>query len=387
MSPAADSVELAEAAAVWRSAYVHIPFCRRICPYCDFAVVAGAESVIDRYVACLIAEVELDAPLGSLDAVFIGGGTPSRLEPDHVRSILQALGSIHGFAEGAEITLEANPEDWTVDISRRFQEAGITRVSLGVQSFDPTVLAALGRLHSPAQAADAVEAALETGFDSVSVDLIFGTAGETAQSWASTTSTAIGLGVDHLSTYALTVERGTPLFKAVAAGAPAPDDDDQADKWEQADTLASGAGLVRYEVSNAARSGRVCRYNLATWAQADYAAYGVGAHGHRAGVRTRNLRRLDAYLDAVEHRRTPVQGTDTLSSWAREQERLMLGLRRRAGVAIGRGGEALLSSEAGQRLVEAGVVEHGSGRLRVARPLLTDMATRAVLELADPASA
>jgi putative oxygen-independent coproporphyrinogen III oxidase len=283
------------------------------------------------------------------------------------------------LVEDAEITVEANPEDWDAELGGALVEAGFTRVSLGVQSFDPVVLADLGRVHTPDQAAEAVEAARAVGFASVSLDLIFGSPAETAASWEATLRTAVELGPDHLSTYALTVEPGTELWRRVRSGGGGPDPDVQADRWEAAQVTLSRAGLVRYEVSNHARPGHACRYNLSVWGRGEYLGFGLGAHGYRDGLRRRNVRRLDTYLQRVESGIGPVQAADRVAGWEAEQERLMLGLRRAAGVAAGPGGRRLLASPAGERLLTAGVIESRGDRIIVARPLLTDEVVRAVL--------
>ncbi|MDX1689973.1 MAG: radical SAM family heme chaperone HemW [Acidimicrobiia bacterium] len=382
--PRPDAPEVADGAAGRVGAYVHVPFCRRVCPYCDFAVVAGAEDLADRYVDALVAEIGGADPFDRpLDAVFVGGGTPSRLTAAALGRVVDALAVRFGIASDAEVALEANPEDWSQGYAADLVAAGFTRVSLGAQSWEMGVLERLGRMHAPGDAAAAVADARAAGFESVNVDLIFGTPGETLRSWRDGVAAALDTGVDHLSTYALTVERGTPLSRAVAAGAPAPDPDLQAEMWEVGASLAAGAGLVRYETSNHARPGHAAVYNLLTWAQGDYAAFGTGAHGHRRGRRTRNMRRLDRYLEAVEGGGTAVQGVEEVTGWAAEQERLLLGLRRTAGVTAGAGGARLLGSPEGRRLVEAGVLEAVGGRLRVARPLLGDEVARAVLAL-DP---
>jgi oxygen-independent coproporphyrinogen-3 oxidase len=252
-----------------------------------------------------------------------------------------------------------------------------------VQSFDPAVLTSLGRLHGPADGEQAVLAARSAGFETVGLDLIYGTPGESAASWEETVERALALDPDHLSAYALTVERGTALSRDVLAGAPGPDPDDQADKYEHLAASASAAGLVRYEVSNWARPGHACRYNLATWGQGEYLAFGLGAHGHREGMRRRNVRRLDAYLSLVEAGERPEAGAERVDGWSAEQERLMLGLRRAAGVIAGDGGAALEASADGLRLVAAGVLGRRGDRLVVAMPLLTDEAVRAVLSLSS----
>lgn len=383
MIAADDPVALAESARGWRSAYVHIPFCRRVCPYCDFAVVAGRNDLADRYVDALIVEMRADEPLGRLDAVFVGGGTPSQLRPDLLGRIIDALDDVHGLRSDAEITMEANPEDWDDAYGRGVIEVGINRVSLGVQSLDGSVLTSLGRLHTPERALEAVTIATESQLRSVNVDLIFGTVGETLSSWESTVERVLASNVDHVSAYALTVERGTPLSVAVAGGAPAPDEDDQADKWEFVNSASSDSGLTRYEVSNFSRPGHYCRYNLSTWGQGNYAGYGLGAHGHRNGTRTRNVRKLDAYLGVVESGGSPEQGRDTLDAWDRELERVMLGLRRSVGVIAGEAGRRLLASEEGTRLTRAGILGHADGRLFAADPLRTDSIIRAVLDLSE----
>lgn len=377
-----DSVALAEAATEWTGAYVHVPFCARICPYCDFNVVADRADLHDRFISAtvshIVAEDEEGAPL---DAVAVGGGTPSRLNPANLKRILDALRDRFSFSEGAEVSIEVNPEDWTSMLADGLARAGVTRISFGVQSFDDTVLDALGRLHSSADVDAAVGSARRYGFSTVSIDLIYGTPGETAASWDATLERALALQPDHISLYALTVERGTALSRAIAAGAPAPDEDDQADKYEAGVFRLSEQGFVRYEVSNFAQPGHADKYNLLTWAQSDYLGFGPGAHGHVRGRRYRNIHRVDAYLSAVEEGRSPLQGEEHVLGWAREQERLLLGLRRSAGVEIGSGGRSLLETEWGERLAGAGVLRVEAGRIIVARPLLGSEVARAVLAL------
>lgn len=377
-----DSPDLADALAGTRSAYVHIPFCARVCPYCDFAVVAGRDELVDRYLDALVSEIASEPSWGPLDAVFIGGGTPSRIPSPGIARMLDALRDRFGLAPDAEVSLEANPEDAHPAVAEGLVEAGVNRVSFGVQSFHPAVLAALGRMHDPDQALAAIATSRSAGFRSVSIDLVFGHPVETRQAWEETLGVAVESGVDHVSTYSLTVEPGTELWRQVRRGEPAPDADVQAERWESADEILAAAGFVRYEVSNAARPGHHCLYNLAVWGQAEYLGFGLGAHGHRDGIRRRNVRRLDTYLERIERGLGPVQATEQIDGWAAEQERLMLGLRRAAGVVAGEGGSRLLASVAGRRLQEAGVLVVDGERLRVGRPLLTDAAVAEVLELA-----
>jgi oxygen-independent coproporphyrinogen-3 oxidase len=382
MSDPAGSVPAVDLAAYQRAAYVHIPFCHRRCPYCDFAVIdLEAESAsFDRYVAALEAEIEMEPGWLPLDAINLGGGTPSLLSAEQLGRVLGGLEQKFGFAANVEISIEANPEDWTAVYAAALRSLGINRVSLGVQSFDSAVLAALGRLHDPATAIAAVETTQRTGYDVVNLDLIFGTPGESMAAWQDSVATALDLGVNHLSAYALTVELGTALSRSIRDGAAGPDEDDLADKYEHLHA-AVGNRLDHYEVSNWAEPGRECRYNLTTWAQGEYLGFGLGAHGHRDGIRSRNVRRLDAYLQRVERGTSPEAGREELGDWEREKERVYLGLRRRAGVVLGVAGAALIASPHGRRLVAAGVVEVAGDRLVVAQPLLADAVAREVLAL------
>ncbi|NQV06455.1 radical SAM family heme chaperone HemW [bacterium] len=378
-----DDDRVADDAASLFGAYVHVPFCHRICPYCDFAVVAGGDDLRQRYVAALEAEIRrwpVDRPI---DALFIGGGTPSRLDPDEVARIVAAVDGGPGLASGAEVTMEANPEDWTPQHAAACAAGGVNRVSLGIQSLDAAVLESLGRVHDRTAAGSAVSAARDAGL-SVNVDLIFGTPGESVVSWERSVAGALDSGIDHLSIYALTVERGTPLSRSIASGAPAPDADDQADKWESAVAAATDAGLIRYETSNLAAPGEACVYNLITWAQGEYLAAGNGAHRHLRGERSWNIRRVDRYMEAIERGNPAVSGREALDPWPRELERLVIGLRRAAGASPGEAGAVLLASAAGERLVSAGVIESSAGRLRVIRPLLGDEVARTILGLETP---
>jgi len=378
-----DDPVLADRAVGWRGAYVHIPFCRRVCPYCDFAVVAGRDDLRDRYVDALIAEIGMAEPFpgGPLDAVSFGGGTPSRLTAGSLARVMEALAARFGVASDAEVSLEANPEDWDQALASGLVAAGFTRVSLGAQSFDPLVLADLGRAHTPEDARRAAGIAGGAGFTSINLDLIFGSPAETEVSWERSVAAALECGVDHLSTYALTVERGTALSKAVLGGGAAPDPDTQADRYEAMLGPVGEAGLFRYETSNHARRGHACRYNLLTWAQGEYDAFGTGAHRHRDGTRSWNVRRIDRYLERVEEGSRPESGREALEGLARDGERVVLGLRRAAGVVAGEAGSALLESRDGRRLVDAGILCERHCRLVVSRPLLGDEVSRAVLAL------
>jgi oxygen-independent coproporphyrinogen-3 oxidase len=380
MMDAATADHFADATA----AYVHIPFCSAVCPYCDFAVVAGRDDLATRYIDAVCNEIATSEPWRALDAVYFGGGTPSHLDHSLLSRAIDALFTRYGIAPDAEVSLEANPEDFSSEQASRLREIGFNRVSFGAQSLDDSVLLSLGRRHRPEQIEMSVRAAREAGFDNVSLDLIYGTPGETDSSWEQSLQRTVEIDPDHISCYALTVEPGTPLGRSVGDGAPAPDPDVQADRYELAERLLASAGFDRYEVSNWSKPERECRYNLTVWAQGEYEAFGNGAHGFKKGRRYRNHRRLDAYIDRVESGRSPEAGHDVIAGWDAEIDRLFVGLRRSVGVARGTGTETLLVSDEGRALLAAGVITELDERLVVSRPLMTDAVHRSVLALNAP---
>jgi oxygen-independent coproporphyrinogen-3 oxidase len=380
----ANDAGLADAAHEWKSAYVHIPFCAQRCPYCDFAIVdESKESDVDhvRYVDALIAEIGMGDPFGPLDAVNFGGGTPSLLAPSQLERIITALEQRFEIAHDCEISLEVNPEDWSPEMSDALVAVGFTRVSIGAQSFDETILGVLGRHHRPDIVAAAVASARASGFATVSVDLIYGHPSESDASWDASVAGALALPVDHISTYALTVEHGTELSRSILGGAPSPDDDVQADRYAFFCTESAAAGFDRYEVSNHARPGHACRYNLSTWAHGEYVGFGMGAHDHRWGVRSRNHRRLDRYYADISAGVRPRLGSETLSVHERNRDEFMLGLRLAAGVPISPFAERFLESTEGRRFLDAGVIAVSNGRLVVVDPMLTDGVAREALSV------
>jgi putative oxygen-independent coproporphyrinogen III oxidase len=259
--------------------------------------------------------------------VYLGGGTPSQLEVADLERLLGAIDK----APGAEVTIEANPEDVTAGWAAAAAGAGATRISLGVQSLDPAVLGGLGRQHDPAAVALAAVALGDGGISSYSVDLIYGGAGETDESWRATLEGVLALdpAPTHVSAYALTVEAGTPLWRDPWRH---PDDDVQARRYEAADRIFAAAGLAWYEISNWARPGHESRHNLNYWSQGDYLAIGAAAHGHLAGRRWWNLRTPERYIAAVSAGATAIGGEEVLTESEREEEALQLALRTRTGV-------------------------------------------------------
>ncbi len=314
--------------------YVHVPFCRDRCDYCAFATYTDRDALMERYVAACVTEVTRAMQAGALweaTSVFFGGGTPSRLSAPLLAAILTAIPR----TADAEVTVECNPEDASMERLCAYREAGVTRMSFGVQSTAPHVLAALGRRHDPASVPRALEAAAAAGFVLVNVDLVYGAQGETDDDWARTIDDVLSLPnpPGHVSAYALTAEPGTPIGRDRARH---PDDDVQASRYELADARLSSAGYRWEEVSNWALPGQGCRHNQLYWRQGNYLGIGAAAHSHRAddaaGRRWWNLRTPERYLKAVEAGRSPVAGEERVEGDRRELERLMLSLRTPAGV-------------------------------------------------------
>jgi len=342
--------------------YVHVPFCASRCDYCDFATWTDRGHLVDAYVEACVTDLRRryrDEPVPPATSVFFGGGTPSLLPARQLAGVLDAVDR----APGAEVTVECNPD--TVDAGKLagYRSAGVTRLSLGVQSLRPAVLASLGRTHDPDNVRRAVVLARDAGFEHLSVDLIYGAAGETGDDWRQTVEGALELGVTHVSAYALTVEGATPLARRVAAReVAAPDDDDQADKYVVADDLLSAAGLEWYEISNWAVPGEECRHNLLYWAQGDYLAVGCASHGHRAGRRWWNVRTPERYVGRIRAGRSPESGSESLDPRTRAEEALVLALRTREGARV-----AAAAAPVVAELVAAGVVEERGGRAVLTR--------------------
>ncbi len=327
------------------AAYVHVPFCRVRCGYCDFNTYApgdltGPDASTATYAAALGAEIDLAARVlagaGSprLESVFVGGGTPTLLPAPALAGILGDLRARWPLADGAEVTTEANPDSVTPDSLAALAEGGFTRVSLGMQSAVPHVLATLDRTHDPANVARAVDGARAAGLD-VSLDLIYGTPGESLADWRASVEAAIGLAPQHISAYALVVEDGTRMATQVRRGVlPAPDDDDAAEKYELADALLTAAGYHWYEVSNWARPGHACRHNLAYWRGGDWWGFGPGAHSHVGGVRWWNVRHPGAYAARLAAGDSPAAARETLTPAQQVDEAILLGVRLRDGLPI-----------------------------------------------------
>ncbi|MDT4939656.1 MAG: hypothetical protein QOG80_3327 [Pseudonocardiales bacterium] len=331
--------------------YVHIPFCRTRCGYCDFNTYTATELSGDvspgTYVDTLLQEVRLAASvLGEGDVfgdrmppvstIFFGGGTPTLLPAEHLGLVIREIGDRFGVTADVEITTEANPESVTPAYFAKLRAAGFTRVSIGMQSAVPRVLEVLDRQHRPGRPEAAVAEARAAGFEHVNLDLIYGAPYETDDDWARSLNAAIDAEPDHISAYALVVEQGTALARQVANGiVPAPEDDVLADRYVMADDVLGAAGFDWYEVSNWARGDAArCRHNEIYWTNANWWGLGPGAHSHVGGVRWWNLKHPTRYAAQLEGGHSPAAGRETLDEQARFTEHVMLGVRLRAGLDV-----------------------------------------------------
>jgi putative oxygen-independent coproporphyrinogen III oxidase len=376
--------------------YLHVPFCSVRCGYCDFNTYTPTElgphgAGVGSYPAVALHELRLAARV--LDGrqppaatVFVGGGTPTLLAPHDLAGLLDGVRVELGLAPGAEVTTEANPDSVTPGALEALAEAGFTRISLGMQSAVPHVLRTLDRTHDPANVARAVDAARAAGLQ-VSLDLIYGTPGESLDDWRTSLETALALRPDHVSAYALVVEEGTRLAAQVRRGeVAAPDDDDEATKYELADELLSRAGYDWYEVSNWSRgSDTRCRHNEGYWTDGNWWGIGPGAHSHVGGVRWWNVKHPTAYAARLGEGASPAHGRETLTKEQRHDERVLLAVRVVDGLPLDELGDDGRAAVAG--LVAEGLVD---GRAAVTRRtvvltrrgrLLADTVVRRVLGL------
>ncbi|WP_295845310.1 radical SAM family heme chaperone HemW [uncultured Microbacterium sp.] len=372
--------------------YLHVPFCRVRCGYCDFNTYTASElrgARQDDFADTLNAEVRLaggvmDAAGGrrAASTVFFGGGTPTLLPPGDLARMLDAVRSEFGIADGAEVTVEANPDTVDDTVARTLADAGVTRLSIGMQSARPHVLAALDRTHDPANVATAVAAARRAGLD-VSVDLIYGAPGESLDDWRASLEAATALEPDHVSAYALIVEDGTKLARQIRSGVVAePSDDLQADMYELADDLLAAAGYDWYEVSNWSRDvAHRSRHNLAYWRGTDWWGFGPGAHSHVAGLRWWNVKHPAAYAQRLASVESPVAARERPDETARRLESVLLRSRIREGLAVseivGEGRKAVASLIA-DGLIEGRDAVHGRIVLTLRGRLLADAVVRAL---------
>ena len=347
-----------------RHVYVHVPFCARRCSYCDFSIAVRRDVPVDEYLAALDAELHTrfgDAPVGEVDTIYFGGGTPTRLGGEGLASALSLVERRFPRAAGAEITAEANPDDVSADAAARWRAAGINRLSLGSQSFDDTALAWMHRTHDAASIERAVRVARDAGFANLSLDLIFALPDALRRDFPRDVERLLALEPEHVSLYGLTIEAGTPLGRWVARGAVVEQPEEGYERdFLDAHRLLSASGFEHYEVSNYGRRGLRSRHNSAYWSGAAYVGVGPAAHGFDGDVRRWNLRAYAAWRDAAMGGVDPIEGSEELTAANRTAEAIYLGLRTAEGLRV-------LEDE--QRTVapwiEAGWAELGTdGRLR-----------------------
>jgi oxygen-independent coproporphyrinogen-3 oxidase len=313
--------------------YLHVPFCLTRCHYCDFVTYTGMEGLRRPYAAALGEEAAMVAAglgpeLPEVTSVFVGGGTPTLLPPGDLGRLLARLRELLVFAAGAEVTVEANPETVDEAMAEGLAAAGVTRVSMGAQSFDDRVLAALGRVHDADRVRTAVATLRAAGVPALNLDLIYGGPGEDAGSWAATLEAALALEPEHLSAYALTIEPATKFGRLVAAGRMAePGEDDLADRYDTACGVLAAAGYHHYEVSNWARATHASRHNLTYWRRGRYLGLGAGAHEFDGATRRWNVDGVPAYLAAIRDQRRPTSGEERLDAGQARFEALALRLR------------------------------------------------------------
>lgn len=336
------------------SFYVHIPYCTKRCGYCDFNTYtpselqdgASLEIVSNDYIDAVLRELE-SAPLGLVPTIFFGGGTPSLLPANDLGRVISAIKERNGLAQDCEITLEANPDSVTQERLTQYLAAGFNRISFGMQSAQPHVLAVLDRTHDPENVKRAVDMARLVGFTRISVDLIYGTPGESLEDWRSTVAAALSLDIDHISAYGLIIELGTKLAAQIKRGdVKAPDDDLMADMYLAVDQMCTAAGLNWYELSNWSKPGQECQHNIAYWKSANWWGLGAGAHSHIDHKRFWNVKHPTTYKAKLFAGQTPIAETEVLTPTQLRDESVMLAIHMRSGLDI-----SLVSSTAREKLV------------------------------------
>ncbi len=367
--------------------YLHVPYCSVRCGYCDFntytATELGGGASQASYAATAIRELDLlgsvlaGAP--SVDTVFFSGGTPTLLPGADLVAMLAAVRNRFGLTPGAEVTTEANPDSVTPESLAELKAGGFTRISFGMQSAVPAVLAVLDRTHDPERVPRVVAWAREAGFEQISLDLIYGTPGESTADWQRSVEAALACAPDHVSAYSLIVEDGTALARQVRSGVlPMPDDDDLADKYVLADDLLTAAGLGWYEVSNWARDAASrCRHNELYWTSQDWLGIGPGAHAHVGGVRWWNVKHPTAYAARLEAGESPALAREILDEETRQVERVLLEVRLRDGLPL----DALPAPDRAEAVVASGRAVLAGDRLVLTREgrLLADAVVRDLL--------
>jgi len=378
-------------------AYIHVPYCKARCGYCDFNTYTAEEigtSSQGTFAQTLIKEIEFSKgvlensriPNRALSTVFFGGGTPTLLPATDLIAMLEKLKETFGFEPGLDITTEANPDSVDEEYLRELKGAGFSRVSIGMQSAVPKVLAVLERTHNPENVALAIQAAKNAGLET-SVDLIYGSPTETLEDWKESLQAAIDLDTDHISAYSLIVEEGTKLARQIKSGQlPEPDEDIHADMYELAEEMFTAAGFTNYEVSNWSKSTETrSSHNMAYWKSMDWWGYGPGAHSHVGGVRWWNVKNPAAYQDRINADVSPALERELIDEENRNIERVMLETRIAEGIELawlkerGFASNQSVSELMAEELIEANAVFSGFIKLTLKGRLLADLVVRKLL--------
>ncbi len=313
--------------------YLHIPFCHRVCPYCSFYKHTPGDTPIGSFVDALAAEAK-SRVTGIPRTLYLGGGTPSMLSPGHLTRLFNALHATVDFSKLDEVTLEANPATFDAAKARLFRELGVTRVSLGIQSFTPHVLETLGREHSVAQASESIGILREAGIHSINIDLMFSIPGQSKDDWQATLEHAISLKPDHISAYNLTYEEDTAFFESLRRGEMRENEDHDAEFFHLADELLTAAGFDHYETSNYAKPGHHSSHNQGYWRGEDYLGLGPSAVSTLDGIRWKNIADTARYVSQVSSIGHALSESETLDAEARRLERIALGLRTKDGISL-----------------------------------------------------
>jgi oxygen-independent coproporphyrinogen-3 oxidase len=372
------------------SLYIHIPFCEKKCAYCDFVSFDSASDRAGDYFRAIEKEIEISSglyPVRGVSTVFFGGGTPSFVDEGYIESTLEAVRKRIGIKDGAEITLEANPNSLTKKKLEFYRQAGINRLSIGLQSADNALLLRIGRLHTAEMFARAYHQARDAGFRNINVDLIYALPGQTVKDFENTLCYVAAIAPDHISAYALTLSTGTPLHADIAAGRlAAPDEEEDREMYHLAADFLREEGYGRYEISNFAKKGYECAHNLAYWHRKDYLGLGAAAHSCVGEVRFSNTPDLGGYINCLSKGKTAYNSRESLDAKQVETETIMLSLRLEDGIEIkeyerlfGRDFNSFFAV-AVKRLKDAGLAEVSGGRF-YATDRGFDLQNSVVLEL------
>lgn len=345
--------------------YIHIPFCRHKCFYCDFYSETRKEDSIDQYVVALSGEIRHRSKMfdgRKAVSIFMGGGTPSMLEPLHVRRIMEACRQNCDLAEKAEITIEMNPESVTTEKLERYREAGVNRISLGIQSLNDAELKLLERIHTAGEAKQAVKNIIAAGFENVSVDMMFALPGQKLDEWLGQLADVASWGILHMSCYELTPAKGTPLWQKVKEGALALPENSEI-FFDETESFLTGEGFNHYEISNYARAGRECLHNLGYWEYRDYLGAGAGASGKSGSRRWENFTGIDSYIKNATRKGVGIHNEEKLTAEMIVTERLLLGLRLKGGLRFD---EALASPKI-DSAIAGGLLEIDGDKLKATK--------------------